>query len=139
MKVKDIMTTRPISVSPEENMWAVKRVFDKHLFHHILVVEQGRLVGVLSDRDYLKTVSPNVRNGALTLADLNNMNRKVHQIMSHDIVSVKPDDQVMMAVMQFNENKISCLPVLEGDKAVGILSWRDIMRFLQDRVLSKQR
>lgn len=138
MKVKDIMTTQPVSVSPEENMWAVKRVFDKHLFHHVLVVEQGRLTGVLSDRDYLKTVSPNVKNGALTSSDLGNMNRKVHQIMTHNIISVKPDDQVMTAVMMFNENKISCLPVVDGDIAVGILSWRDIMRFLQDRVLAKK-
>lgn len=138
MKVKDIMSTRPVHFTPDEDMWAVKRVFDKHQFHHILVIAQGSLVGVLSDRDYLKTVSPNVKNGALTSADLNNMNRRVHQIMSHKVISVKPDDQVMQAVMLFNENKISCLPVVDNNRAVGILSWRDIMRFLQERVLSRQ-
>jgi acetoin utilization protein AcuB len=138
MKAKDIMSSPPVTVSPEEKLWAVKRIFEKHHFHHVLVVEQGKLTGVMSDRDYLKSVSPNVKNGALTSTDLNNMNRKVHQIMSHKLVTIKPDDQVMTAVMLFNEHKISCLPVVDGEKAVGIVSWRDVMRFLQDRVLAKK-
>lgn len=138
MKVKDIMNAHPVVVSPDENMWALKRIFDKHQFHHVLVVEGGNLLGIISDRDYLKTVSPNVKNGAMTSSDLNTMNRKTHQIMTRKVITVKPDDQVMKAVLLFNENKISSLPVVEGDKPLGILSWRDIMRFLQDRVLSKQ-
>ena len=120
-------------------MWAVKRIFDKHQFHHILVVDQGILSGVLSDRDYLKTVSPNVKNGAMTSNDLEKMNRKVHQVMCRKLVTVAPDDPVMKTVMLFNEHKISCLPVTDSQKVVGIVTWRDVMRFLNDRVLSKQK
>ncbi|XOV79336.1 MAG: CBS domain-containing protein [Aestuariibacter sp.] len=138
MKVQDIMSKRPVCVSSGETMWAVKRIFDKHLFHHILVVDQGALVGVLSDRDYLKAVSPHVKSGSVSSRDLATMNKKVHQIMSRKVVSIESNAQVMHAVMLFNEYKISCLPVLEDGNLVGILSWRDIMRFLQERVLSKQ-
>lgn len=138
MKVQEIMSKKPVWLSSSENMWAVKRVFDKHQFHHILVIDQGILTGVLSDRDYLKTVSPNVKNGAMTSRDLETMSKKIHQVMSRKIISIGPNDQVMQAVKLFNANKISCLPVVEGHKAVGILSWRDVMRFLEARVTAKR-
>ncbi|MCC2605875.1 CBS domain-containing protein [Planctobacterium marinum] len=138
MKVKDIMSAHPVCVSSNETMWAVKRVFEKHTFHHLLVVDEGVLTGVLSDRDYLKTVSPHVKSGAISSRDLETMNKKVHQIMSHKIVSIGANEPVMKAVMLFNQNKISCLPVIEDDKVVGIVSWRDVMRFLEQRVLARQ-
>lgn len=138
MKVKDIMSPNPVCVSSNETMWAVKRVFEKHTFHHLLVVDEGVLTGVLSDRDYLKTVSPHVKSGAISSRDLETMNKKVHQIMSHKVIAIGANEPVMKAVMLFNQNKISCLPVLENDKAVGIVSWRDVMRFLEQRVLVRQ-
>lgn len=139
MKVKDLMTPHPVSVGPDETLWAVKRIFEKHQFHHVLVVEQGKVLGVLSDRDYLKTVSPHVASGAVTSRDLETMNRKVHQIMARDVISLGPDDQVMQAVILFNQHKISCLPILNKlNQPLGILSWRDVMVFLEQRVLAKQ-
>lgn len=138
MKVKDIMSPNPVCVSSNETMWAVKRVFEKHTFHHLLVVDEGVLTGVLSDRDYLKTVSPHVKSGAISSRDLETMNKKVHQIMSHKVIAIGANEPVMKAVMLFNQNKISCLPVLENDKAVGIVSWRDVMRYLEQRVLVRQ-
>ncbi len=138
MKVKDIMSPNPVRVSSNETMWAVKRVFEKHTFHHLLVVDDGVLTGVLSDRDYLKTVSPHVKSGAISSRDLETMNKKVHQIMSHKIIAIGANEPVMKAVMLFNQNKISCLPVLENEKVVGIVSWRDVMRFLEQRVLARQ-
>lgn len=139
MKVQEIMTRSPVCIQPDETMWAVKRIFDKYQFHHILVVEQSALVGVLSDRDYLKTVSPHVKSGALTSRDLASMSKKAHQIMSRDVISIQATDSVMQAVMLFNQHRISCLPVLNGHKLTGILSWRDIMRYLQDRVMTLQK
>ena len=138
MKVKDIMSPNPVCVSSNETMWAVKRVFEKHTFHHLLVVDDAVLTGVLSDRDYLKTVSPHVKSGAISSRDLETMNKKVHQIMSHKVIAIGANEPVMKAVMLFNQNKISCLPVLENEKVVGIVSWRDVMRFLEQRVLARQ-
>ena len=138
MKVRDIMSAQPVCVSPEETMWAVKRIFDKNNFHHVLVLENAILSGIISDRDYLKTVSPHVKSGAITSRDLETMNKKVHQIMTRQVITIGSNEPVMRAVMLFNQNKISCLPVLDDDRVVGILSWRDVMRFLEERVLSKQ-
>lgn len=137
MRIKDIMSPNPVVVSSDETMWAVKRVFEKNQFHHLLVVDQGVLTGVISDRDYLKTVSPHVKSGAVTSRDLETMSRKVHQIMSRKIIAINANEPVMRAVMLFNENKISCLPVTDKDTVVGILSWRDVMKFLEARVLNK--
>ncbi|WP_338293410.1 CBS domain-containing protein [Planctobacterium marinum] len=133
------MSTQPVCISMDETMWAVKRVFDKNSFHHVLVLDQGELRGVISDRDYLKTVSPHVKSGAITSRDLETMNKKVHQIMSRNVVAIQASESVMRSVMLFNQNKISCLPVLDKNKVVGILSWRDVMRFLEERVLNKQK
>lgn len=139
MKVKDIMSPRPVCVSSSETMWAVKRIFEKYTFHHVLVLDDGVLVGILSDRDYLKTASPHVKSGAVSSRDLETMNKKVHQIMSRKVIAIDANESVMQAVMLFNQNKISCLPVLDKDNVVGILSWRDVMRFLEERVLIRQK
>ena len=58
------------------------------------------------------------------------LERKVHQIMSRDVITLKVTDTMVRAIGLFNQHKISCLPVIdEFDKPVGIVSWRDIFRY----------
>ncbi len=131
MKIKFLMSTDVITVDMDSPLSKVKRIFELNEFHHLLVLEKNKLVGVVSDRDLLKSISPNVDSDAATDKDLATLNKRVHQIMSRKLVCLDEESSIRDAIKLFNENKISCLPIInEKHKPVGILSWRDIMKAL---------
>ena len=54
MRIKDIMSTKVVTVEFDDTLASVKEIFDTLKFHHLLVVEKNELFGVVSDRDLLK-------------------------------------------------------------------------------------
>lgn len=131
LTVAKLMSTNPVCVSPDDTLAVVKSIFDKVKFHHILVVEQGALVGVISDRDLFKGLSPHIGTAAETSRDLATLNKKVHRLMHRKPLSLTAQHSVMDAVALFNQQGVSCIPVVNARSApIGILSWRDIMRTL---------
>ena len=70
MNVSDIMSKHVVTVEFDDRLSAVKDIFDNAKFHHLLVVEAGVLFGVVSDRDLLKSISPNIGTNRYTPRDL---------------------------------------------------------------------
>jgi acetoin utilization protein AcuB len=129
MRVQSIMSKRVVTVELDDQLSAVKEIFDRLHFHHVLVVEEGRLFGVVSDRDLWKALSPNLGTGRESYSDLATLNKRVHQIMSRDPITLKPQAAVNDAIRVFNSHRISCIPIVDDDgKPVGIVSWRDILK-----------
>lgn len=132
MAIADIMTRKVVSIGMDDTLAEVKTIFDNTKFHHLLVIQSGKLVGVVSDRDLLKAISPNLGTAAETAKDLATLDKKVHQVMSRKPIVVNEKSPVHSAVSLINEHGVSCLPVVDdAGKAVGILSWRDILRELE--------
>lgn len=103
-----------------------------HGFHHLLVIENRRLVGIVSDRDVLKAMSPYIGTISETPRDAASLNKRVHQVMGHHPVCVKPDDSLELATRLLLESHVSCLPVVgPAGEPVGMVSWRDILALLQ--------
>jgi len=137
MLIQDVMTPIPVTVSPDDDLGLVKRLFERHHFHHLLVVEQGRLVGVLSDRDLLKAISPHIGTINETNRDLATLNKRVHQVMGHHPITITTQASLHDAVELLVQRNISCLPVLQEDqKITGIVSWRDVLSAL-DRLADR--
>lgn len=129
MQIAEIMTSRIVTVTMDDSLTVVKEIFDNLKFHHLLVTESEKLVGILSDRDLLKAMSPFVGTGAENSRDTATLNRKVHQIMTRKPVTLKPCAQIDDAIELFISQRVSCVPVIDdGGRAVGILSWRDVMK-----------
>ena len=124
------MTSRVVTVDMDDRLSVVKDIFDAMKFHHLLVVDSdGKLGGVVSDRDLLKALSPFVVTAAETARDVATLNRRVHQIMSRKPITLPPDASIAEAVRLILEHRISCIPVVDAHfRPVGILSWRDILR-----------
>ena len=124
------MTSRVVTVDMDDRLSVVKDIFDAMKFHHLLVVDSdGKLGGVVSDRDLLKALSPFVGTAAETARDVATLNRRVHQIMSRKPITLPPDASIAEAVRLILEHRISCSPVVDAHfRPVGILSWRDILR-----------
>jgi acetoin utilization protein AcuB len=132
MSVERIMTTPVVTVAMDDPLSRIKDVFDSHGFHHLLVVEEdGRLAGVVSDRDLLKALSPHLGSVSETTRDLATLNRRAHQIMSRGLITLGADATIDDAIETFNRNRISCIPIVDaGNRPLGIVSWRDILRAL---------
>lgn len=128
MYVEEIMTTEVVSVAMDDTLEKVKEIFDSASFHHLLVLREGKLVGVISDRDLLKNLSPSIGTGLESRRDLAALSKRAHQIMSRELVTLARSATVADAVALFLGHRISCIPVVDADnRPVGIISWRDIL------------
>lgn len=129
MKISTLMTETLFTVSMDDSLERVKELFDNLKIHHVLVVENKKLCGLISDRDLLKHLDPKVGLRAATPKDLACLNLKAHQIMARNPITLTLNASGQDAVALFNQHAISCIPVLNGDcHPVGILTIHDILR-----------
>jgi acetoin utilization protein AcuB len=126
--VGTIMTRHVMTVSMDDTLRHVREIFDSVQFHHLVVVEEGRVVGLISDRDLLKNLSPFVGKFTERTQDLSTLNRRVHQIMTRRLVSCREETTLAAAVHLMMDHGVTCLPVLDASgKCVGTVAMRDIM------------
>jgi acetoin utilization protein AcuB len=133
MQVGQIMTKRVVTVELDDTLNVVKKIFEQMDFHHLLVVENNKLYGVLSDRDLFKAISPRLGFPSETPQDTATLNKKVHQVMSRKPISLPSDADIYLAISTFNQHNISCIPIIDDNsKPIGILSWRDVFRVIEE-------
>ncbi len=133
MQIIKIMTQKLVTVQMDDTLFTVKDIFENTSFHHLLVVESNKLVGIISDRDLFKALSPNLGCISETAKDKATLNKKAHQIMSRNLITLKLNADVYEAIALFNRHAVSCLPVVnEIGKPQGIVSWRDILRVIEE-------
>jgi acetoin utilization protein AcuB len=132
MSLKGVMTTRLVTVEIDDTLAVVKQIFDSVKFRHLLVVDSDKkLCGVISDRDLLRALSPHIGTLSENARDTATLNKRVHQIMTRHPVTLPPEATLADAIKLFLEHHVSCVPVVgPGFKAVGIVSWRDVLRSL---------
>ncbi|MDP1662683.1 MAG: CBS domain-containing protein [Phycisphaerales bacterium] len=129
LRVDTVMTTELVTVGPDDTLGEVREVFDTHRFHHLLVVEHFKVVGVISDRDLLKHLSPFVGKLSERAQDAFTLQRKVHQVMSRNVVTIRADTDIAQATRLMLDHGVSCLPVLdERQHPIGVVTWRDLLK-----------
>ena len=130
MTIAEIMTAKLVTVEKNDTLERVKLIFDKFKFHHLLVLDEGKLVGVLSDRDLLRALSPHIGSASETAADRITLKTRVYQVMSTKLITVPTTMTVEVAANVMLEYHVSCLPVANDGHLEGIVSWRDFLRAL---------
>lgn len=133
MKVVDVMTRDPLTVGPSETIGQADEIMTNNRFRQLPVVQDGELVGILTDRDIRSFVSgsllsnPEAREKAL--------NTKVREIMTTEPLTLSPDDDLQEAVELFIEEKIGGIPVVdEAEGLVGIVTYVDLLRCFLNRL-----
>ena len=128
MHVKYWMTPRVITASPEEGLKGAWKLLKEHGIRHLPVLEEGRLVGIVTDRD-LRQAFPS-RATALEIHELLYLLDRVtlREIMTKEVVTVTPDLSIPQAARLLLEHKIGGLPVLEDGRLVGILTETDVLK-----------
>ncbi len=133
MKVGDKMTTEVITISPKEGMTVAKHILDKKGIRHLPVVSDGKLVGIITDRDIRRNLpSPAT---SLEIHEIFCLLDKlqVQTVMTRKVVSVTPETSIEAAASLLLAHKIGGLPVLEGERLVGIITEGDVLRALLQR------
>jgi len=138
--VEEIMSRKLVSVGMDDSLREIREIFEHVRFHHILVMDNDRLLGVISDRDLLKAVSPYASTQSERPRDAATLRKRAHQIMTRKPITIAVDGTVLEAIRLFIDKKISCLPVLNHDETVaGILTWRDILEAIVATVEKKHK
>ncbi|MFK7883494.1 MAG: CBS domain-containing protein [Phycisphaerales bacterium] len=134
--IADIMTQPTVTIDMDTSMGEVQAIFEQHCFHHLIVVgDEGRCVGVISDRDLFKTVSPFIGKMAERSSDINSLKRKAHQVMSRSLITVRSNTLLRSAARVMLDRNISCVPVVDEDmRCLGIVTIRDIVRWAIDQM-----
>lgn len=134
--IADIMIKPPVTIGMDTTMGEVQAIFEQHRFHHLVVRgDDGSCVGVVSDRDLFKTLSPFVGKMSERTADANLLKRRAHQVMSRSLVTVRPNTLLRAAARVMLDRNISCVPVVDRDNTcIGIVTIRDIVRWAIERM-----
>ncbi len=128
MKVASFMTEKVLKVRMDDSIGTIRDILENVEFHHLLVVEGRKLVGIMSDRDVLKAISPFLGTLSEKSRDVAILNKKVHQIMTRKPITVDKDTDIDTAASLLLDNHISCLPVTSPEGEVqGIVTWKDIL------------
>ena len=124
------MTKDPKTVSPEDTLTRAADIMRESRVNHLPVVEGGRLVGILSDTD-LRNAS--LASGLLPAAEEPpGGDRRVREVMKTEVWSLTPEDSMEDALLIICRKKFGALPVLSGDRLVGIITKVDLLNAVID-------
>lgn len=126
--VRDWMTPDPVTVSAGRFLPEAYLRMKSHNIRRLPVMEDGELVGVVTLSD-IRAAAP---LGSLTFGMGNSMfnHTRVRQVMTAPIVTIGPDAPMTEAATRMMEGKFGGLPVLDGDRLVGILTESDVFRMM---------
>lgn len=116
MKIRDVMTPNPRTVSPDDTVQAAARIMQAEDTGAVPVVNNGRVLAVVTDRDIVVRV----------VAQGGSLNSPVGDVASKDVVCATPEMSTKEATDLMSEHQIRRLPVVENDRLVGIVSIGDL-------------
>ena len=128
MLVREWMTPDPVTIRPDTPVLEAMRHLKEKGFRRLPVVESGRLVGIVTDKD-LKDAMPS-KATTLSVWELNYLLSKltVSEVMAKPVITVGVDEPLEEAALLMEEYKIGGLPVLEGGRLVGIITITDVLK-----------
>lgn len=120
MLIKEIMHPNPISISSSTTLDDAYELMNKISVRHLPIVDNEKLVGIVTDRD--------LRLATSTLAEqIFDPLTKVSEIMKYPVQTTHPSEPIEVATQIMRELKIGCLPVLDDSKLVGIVTGVDLL------------
>ncbi len=131
--VSTLMSENLISVEREDTIKEVEQLFKNHRIHHIPVVEDEKLVGIVSKSDYLFFKRGfNDQSTDNRIDEFRMKTHKVEDIMTKGIAKLEPHERIGVAVEVFKENLFHAIPIVKEGKLVGIITTFDIIRKLSE-------
>lgn len=132
MIVKEVMRTNVICASSDTKATEVKNMMTENNVSKLPVVDNGKLVGIVTKNDLLKAEPSSATT--LDMFEISYLLSKltVKKIMNTKVISVGPNEVVEEAARIMVDNKISCLPVVDGDALIGIITKSDLFHMFTE-------
>ncbi|WP_076418628.1 CBS domain-containing protein [Colwellia sp. UCD-KL20] len=138
MSVETVMSRSLVTLDMDDDLEKAKKIIDAKTIHHILILHNKELMGIITDRDIFKHLSPSVGTRIETAKDTFLLHKKVHLIMSRNLVTAKASISLNEAALLFDDNHISCLPIVnDKNEPIGIITWRDIIKIVANNYRTK--
>ena len=129
MLVRDRMTPNPVAITPGMSLKDALNLIRTSPFRHLPVVDEaGKLVGITTERDLIYSSPSPTLSLSIFEVDYVLSRMTVEQVMKREVVTVHPDLPIEEAARVMLDNKIDCLPVMEGEQMIGIVTETDIFR-----------
>lgn len=130
MLVRDVMQSRLITIEPKTTLPQATRLAAERRVRHLPVVQDGDLVGIVSDRDLKQAMASPATS--LEAHELNYLLNRltVAEIMTRAVVTIGPNSPIEEAARLMVQDKISALPVTEGGRLIGIVTETDLLELL---------
>lgn len=133
MKVVDIMTRDPLTVTPTETIGQADELMNTNKIRQLPVVQGKDLVGIVTDRDIRSFLSGSLLEGVEAREEA--LNTKIREIMTTEPMTLSPDDDLQEAVEIMIDEKIGGIPVVdESEGLVGIVTYVDVLRCFLNRL-----
>jgi CBS domain-containing protein len=131
MQVSEVMATDVVTVDRNDDLRLVDDIMAERHIRHIPVVEDGTIVGVVSQRDVFKAqMSSTMGYGEKgQRAYLHSI--LVKEIMAHPVITIAPEAPVTEAIDLIVEKGIGCLPVVRGQQLIGIVTKTNLLQHLR--------
>lgn len=127
------MTAAPVTTSPRATLRQALRLLQQLELRHLPVVDDGRLVGMLSDRDFRTALGHGFEDGNAPKEDLD---ASVASLMTSEVLCVPPDAPLSELIDLMVEHHVGAIPVAadSDDALLGIVSYVDVLRVARDRL-----
>ncbi|HEV8653623.1 MAG TPA: CBS domain-containing protein [Actinomycetes bacterium] len=119
MEISAIMTTDLATVGPEYNVADVASVMDARGIGSVIVLEDDRVLGILTERDILKVIG----------GGEDPKNVAAHEALTDDLITIRPEATVEEAAREMVNAKVRHLPVISDEGLIGMVSMRDLVRW----------
>lgn len=118
IKVKEIMSSPPITISPDGTVIDAAKIMAENNIGCIIVTEDNKAIGIVTRRDLVEKVLAKAKDPLKT---------KVREIMSSPLIYVEPNTPILEAARLMSKTNIRHLPVIDAKGVVGVISDRDIL------------
>lgn len=149
MLVKDVMSRTVRTVDPDTSLLEVSSLMCLYRFSGLPVVEDGKLVGFIAEKDVLNRLFPSIDEfmegmATIKLDDMQGQYRdllalKTADLMTRNVITVSPDMHALRAAALMVRHRFRRIPVAEGDTLIGMLSLGDIHKAVFHSSVAKMR
>jgi acetoin utilization protein AcuB len=133
MLVRDQMTPNPIFAHPDTPVVEAQKLMQENRIRHLPILDDdGKLVGLVTQRSLMNAVPSDLSQFSPFVVNYILAKLQAHNIMVRDLITTGPDVTIEEAARVMADNRIGCLPVLEDDELVGIISDNDLFSIMVD-------
>lgn len=139
MRVADWMTEAVLAVETYDSIAVARQLMAKHRINQLPVLEDERLVGIVTDRDLRDAYPTSMMIGRTKEIDEFAESYTVEEVMTHNVFVVRPETPLTTAVGLLRRHRIGALPVIKNKELVGIITRSDVLDFVLSSHHSKVR